>query len=236
MGPASENAGYAGWQRMLACIETGFNGSGVRERRLCSASMKRSRCLRRASMGPASENAGYGWRDVLQNRGDSASMGPASENAGYAVKIISRETWREGASMGPASENAGYADLTIGVSGDNSSLQWVRRPRTPVMLTRSIRIQVYASMGPGSENAGYVCPRRLHSAVEASMVRRPRTPVMNGLPFVIGSLMMLQWVRRPRTPVMLRTGTCERKCFRLQWVGVRERRLCFVTPRPISAR
>ena len=38
------------------------------------------------------------------------------------------------ASMGPASENAGYADVQLADAQMGQPLQWVRRPRTPVML------------------------------------------------------------------------------------------------------
>ena len=82
-------------------------------------------------------------------------MGPASENAGYARgSPISRSPPL--ASMGPASENAGYDDDGL-ISVTELMLQWVRRPRTPVMSrARARRAEPdKASMGPASENAGY---------------------------------------------------------------------------------
>ena len=87
-------------------------------------------------MGPASENAGYDEVQLLANKASGlASMGPASENAGYgqsALSICARSV----ASMGPASENAGYAvDPSCATRAWTAWLQWVRRPRTPVMVS-----------------------------------------------------------------------------------------------------
>ena len=59
-------------------------------------------------------------------------MGPASENAGYAV-IVDGVLLVINASMGPASENAGYAPKNLAIIATAVMLQWVQRPRTPVM-------------------------------------------------------------------------------------------------------
>ena len=113
------------------------------------------------------------------------------------------------ASMGPTSENAGYESGGSIWSSSTTWLQWVRRPRTPVMLpivVRGIKRRSAASMGPTSENAGYglLRAKRRCRWPKLQWVRRPRTPVMQreapGL--VLGSV-KLQWVRRPRTPVMV---------------------------------
>ena len=125
MGPASENAGYViGIDRIdltLFC----FNGSGVRERRLC-----------------------YRWQ-WPRGRVNAASMGPASENAGYARIGRAHGRYRLAASMGPASKNAGYDYIPIPLKED-SLLQWVRRPRTPVMGERERRIDNPAPCFNGS--------------------------------------------------------------------------------------
>ena len=58
--------------------------------------------------------------------------------------------------MGPASENAGYAKELYPLACCYK-LQWVQRPRTPVMLMDEFLqpLEFQASMGPASENAGY---------------------------------------------------------------------------------
>ena len=110
------------------------------------------------------------------------------------------------------------------------TLQWVRRPITPVMLCGSAFVLRHrASMGPGSENAGYAIPipawSATHRSFNGSGVRerrlwRPtgeeRTPPCR----------KLQWVRRLRTPVMPAGVEVRgaRRCF--NGSGVRERRLC----------
>jgi hypothetical protein len=74
--------------------------------------------------------------------------------------------------MGPASENAGYVG-GAGVALGGCMLQWVRRPRTPVMNDDADAFNPFgeASMGPASENAGYasmsfmVISQRVKSAV-----------------------------------------------------------------------
>ena len=120
MGPASENAGYAStqWPSMTGSArfngssvrerrlcrhlnayanhDIGFNGSSVRERRLCLMGLGWVFLLRRASMGPASENAGYARIKLVDPRVGRASMGPASENAGYVVRIHGRRPHRPG--------------------------------------------------------------------------------------------------------------------------------------------
>ena len=56
------------------------------------------------------------------------------------------------ASMGPASENAGYGAGRNQIDPPLIVLQWVRRPRTPVMVTNSGKPHYFfrASMGPAS--------------------------------------------------------------------------------------
>ena len=233
MGPASENAGYGDkaalastercgfngsgvrerrlWLRPRKCRRRGaplcFNGSGVRERRLCDCRSKQPD-THVASMGPASENAGYVRVDDIDGREHAvlASMGPASENAGYAL-TAGAAPLRSSASMGPASENAGYASpvrsvlvgalilASMGLASENAgyaaaaievrwprSLQWVRRPRTPVMRLGRERI---ISRCTACFNGSGVRERRL-CAVDRTLLQNPQ----------------LQWVRRPRTPVM----------------------------------
>ena len=120
------------------CGSDCFNGSNVRERWLCSRYAELCDNFMKASMGPTSENAGYGGNragvDLLSNH-EHASMGPTSENAGYgrAPCVFTR-------AAGPM-------------------LQWVQRPRTPVMCQSG-----------GSQ-------RSLPTAV-LQWVQRPRTPVM----------------------------------------------------------
>ena len=112
-----------------------FNGSDVRERRLCNTLAEVSmRC--QASMGPTSENAGYVRRFRPQDRTGAASMGPTSENAGYASCKHAMLFRPACASMGPTSENAGYATCNAKRRAWACWLQWVRRPRTPVMMPR----------------------------------------------------------------------------------------------------
>src|ERR1700677_1534680 len=69
--------------------------------------------------------------------------------------------------MGPTSENAGYVRVEKCVASTPSELQWVRRPRTPVMETLKAwqASQETASMGPTSENAGYGGPQGPGGAV-----------------------------------------------------------------------
>src|ERR1700677_5404703 len=71
--------------------------------------------------------------------------------------------------MGPTSENAGYVRVEKCVASTPSELQWVRRPRTPVMETLNAwqDSQETASMGPTSENAGYGGPQGPGGAVPA---------------------------------------------------------------------
>ena len=59
--------------------------------------------------------------------------------------------------MGPTSENAGYAQTELTALIKLTELQWVRRPRTPVMSPYPLPgiPEEIASMGPTSENAGY---------------------------------------------------------------------------------
>ena len=111
-----------------------FNGSGVRERRLCC-----NRCISRhsrlvhASMGPASENAGYGGNT-------SRTMIVANGFNGSGVR--ERRLWA----------------LFVSACDRIHELQWVRRPRTPVMPAGTFTAPTgrsLASMGPASENAGY---------------------------------------------------------------------------------
>ncbi len=61
------------------------------------------------------------------------------------------------ASMGPASENAGYEQAGTIKDAEELTLQWVQRPRTPVMGggDETSLHRGRASMGPASENAGY---------------------------------------------------------------------------------
>src|ERR1700677_1797999 len=108
MGPTSENAGYVpGSYRELLLTLPRFNGSDVRERRLCRSGGVVSALLELASMGPTSENAGYAGYTVIPSSLHGASMGPTSENAGYVGDVVT--------ALIPY------------------TLQWVRRPRTPVM-------------------------------------------------------------------------------------------------------
>ena len=83
-------------------------------------------------------------------------MGPASENAGYVPNLL-QDRHSFSASMGPASENAGYGRQHLECAVRERQLQWVQRPRTPVMDTRGVL---------------YVNPYKLQ------WVQRPRTPVM----------------------------------------------------------
>ena len=136
MGPASENAGY------VAILDA--------EDQMTLA----------ASMGPASENAGYGRRLRHHEHQCQASMGPASENAGYDDGRDGAAA-DDGASMGPTSENAGYDRRPLATHRVTSVLQWVRRPRTPVMPVKH-RLPTFVAHG-------------------LQWVRRPRTPVMVGV-------------------------------------------------------
>src|SRR6516164_6889012 len=109
-----------------------FNGSGVRERRLCGncgSSIARLLMLQWVRRPRTPVMNAVAWRWIFPR---NASMGPASENAGYVVEfpIINHLVF---ASMGPASENAGYGLLTPAAFHRPDKLQWVRRPRTPVM-------------------------------------------------------------------------------------------------------
>ena len=85
-------------------------------------------------------------------------------------------------------------------------LQWVQRPRTPVMFRVGgvVPPRHLASMGPASENAGYVFQNNHVPAVGDVLqwVQRPRTPVMAAAAPAVVSNRKLQWVQRPRTPVM----------------------------------
>src|SRR5262249_26265904 len=114
-------------------FDSGFNGSTVRERWLCS--------------GP--------WFSIF--RGNIASMGPPSENGGYNNRrmaacvetgplqwvhrprtVVMKKTEIAGrqpsqASMGPPSENGGYVRCAECCYPTEALLQWVHRPRTVVM-------------------------------------------------------------------------------------------------------
>src|ERR1700677_1668221 len=88
-----------------------FNGSDVRERRLClPSSVARS------------NDVSFNGSDVRERRLWSGFL------------FLGEKTYA--ASMGPTSENAGYASSAEIISSSRM-LQWVRRPRTPVMLIRS---------------------------------------------------------------------------------------------------
>ena len=105
-----------------------FNGSGVRERRLCRKATRHREFQVRASMGPASENAGYA-RGTLHR---SALTGCCFNGSGVRERRLCVTT--------------GEFHLT------QRPLQWVRRPRTPVMRRqRILRVRPGSvSMGPAS--------------------------------------------------------------------------------------
>ena len=161
MGPASENAGYGSpvtyvrlirftcslratqlqWVRrqitpvMIArpwykpaaltksCIHSGFNGSSVRvtpvmrtvthdvhvrgSRRIVIGLLQWVQVVRATPV----MDAPRGFHMVLW--GQMASMGPASENAGYSRNILGSELYL--------------------LERNRGSLQWVQRPRTPVI-------------------------------------------------------------------------------------------------------
>ena len=145
-------------RELLRTRRHGFNGSAVRERRLCARRPLQRTCTAVASMGPASENAGYGSLAARPARRITASMGPASENAGYGRRNSASNAGNVGASMGPASENAGYG----------------RR------LSAMEACELHASMGPPSDNGGYDrhAERPAVIAEPLQWVHRPRTVVM----------------------------------------------------------
>ena len=108
--------------------------------------------------------------------------------------------------MGPASENAGYAIIIWAWRNTITKLQWVRRPRTPVML---VSFDVHPK------------------GFEASMVRRPRTPVMlYGKPEAVWLLHIASMGPASENAgyagLALSAGAVG--CF--NGSGVRERRLC----------
>ena len=204
MGPASENAGYVTPSASLRLSWLGFNGSSVRERRLCFAEYALRERHDPASMGPASENAGYDGLIIGQDKGVGLQwvqrprtpvmvprMRDHVRSHGFnGSSVRERRLWRGGvgqagpgrnASMGPASENAGYAtelDRYL-ATGD-------------------------ASMGPASENAGYVrlCNQAYFQRLAASMGPASENAGYDPEIALKGFLNRLQWVQRPRTPVM----------------------------------
>src|SRR5437660_1296545 len=109
-------------------------------------------------------------------------------------------------SMGPASENAGYHAWHSSLIPAYGHLQWVRRPRTPVILDHK------ALMKP---------------LKHLQWVRRPRTPVIEQKRIASLEAANLQWVRRPRTPVIARPHAGRHpRLDPFNGSGVRERRLC----------
>ena len=157
-----------------------FNGSSVRERRLWLAGTDTFTLRAGDSMGPASENAGYGHSQTLRLRS------PAGFN-GSSVR--ERRLWA----------------MTTATQAAASWLQWVQRPRTPVM----------AVMTATQAATNWL-----------QWVQRPRTPVMkknSASRFRSGAL---QWVQRPRTPVMRAGGLSHSVQTSFNGSSVRERRLC----------
>ena len=107
--------------------------------------------------------------------------------------------------------------------GDLFGLQWVRRPRTPVMVTLATvgpPVQINASMGPTSENAGYVEHGRDRRKVGDASMGPTSENAGYGRPLLQQRFRaVLQWVRRPRTPVMSNPGSFQiDEIFMLQWV------------------
>ena len=190
--------------------------------------------IHHASMGPASENAGYTpsrrragstmrlqWvqrtrtpviRNLrrLPNTLLPASMGPASENAGYAAEAFAKAGYSvsfNGSSVRERRLFEGQREMSL-----HSMLQWVQRPRTPVIclgIVKGLGNLIEASMGPASENAGYMGKGGGRAAGGRALqwVQRPRTPVIyRGGSMVSPGRGKLQWVQRPRTPVIYEQG------------------------------
>src|ERR1700687_3502774 len=85
-----------------------------------------------------------------------ASMGPASENAGYRADSQAPSTgqgWLQWVQR-PRTPVISHNDLARKM---DAQLQWVQRPRTPVIrwFLFFAEHEFHASMGPASENAGY---------------------------------------------------------------------------------
>ena len=258
MGPASENAGYAARKSAAPPHAAGLQWV-QRPRTPVMAKLEATVArLETASMGPASENAGYGSKQNSAGLFSRASMGPASENAGYGNPR--RADCPERASFnGSSVRERRLCRRTARAAVTAARLQWVQRPRTPVMIGNVAdgSPQAVASMGPASENAGYVrvpCPCRsfplrfngssvrerrlcntirlpLHMSFDASMGPASENAGYDGdlgwCPLVLPASMgpasenagyvpnlhhlvhnhRLQWVQRPRTPVMAGSGT-----------------------------
>jgi hypothetical protein len=84
-------------------------------------------------MGPASENAGYGLLAVGHRESHEASMGPASENAGYVRQDHQRRGGAGRFNGSSVRERRLCRMPRVSVTFGGGSLQWVQRPRTPVM-------------------------------------------------------------------------------------------------------
>ncbi len=116
MGPASKNAGYGRPGRTSRTHRLRFNGSGVQERRLWKLLTGHANQLSRASMGPASKNAGYDHPMRTKRRTPKSFNGSGVRERRLCPGKL-RDCFPQGL------------------------LQWVRRPRTPVMFRRMLRFQ-----------------------------------------------------------------------------------------------